>query len=113
MKLLQSGLILGLCMLTACAWQWAPEANPPMRPAIVPKPTALSAESASALQAAEQSVSDARAKQALWSTAVTQLELARAAAREFDSEATLKHAREAIALCVLSVQQMSAPPVKW
>ena len=113
MKLLHGWLILSLCALPACTWQWAPEARPPVLPAAMPKPTALSAEAASVLQAAEQSVIDARAKQALWSAAVMQLELARAAAREFDSEATLRHAREVIALCVLSVQQMSAPPVKW
>jgi hypothetical protein len=76
-------------------------------------PAVLSAEADAALKAAELSVNEARLKRALWTAAVKQLGLARDAARVFDSATTLSHAREAIALCNLSLQQLSAPPVKW
>lgn len=78
-----------------------------------PAQTVLSVEADAALKAAELSISEARLKRALWTAAVKHLGLARDAARVFDSAATLEHAREAIALCNLSVQQLSAPPVKW
>lgn len=112
MKSLPIWLILGACGLPACSWLAQPVPVPIAAP-VPPRPTVLTEEAETALRAAEQSVSDARARRILWTTAVMQLELARAAAREFDSEATLRHAREAIALCELSVQQLSAPPVKW
>ena len=76
-------------------------------------PTALTAEAASALQAAEQSVTEARVKRALWTAAVEELTRARAAAITFDSVATLRHAQETVALCGLSIAQLSAAPVKW
>ena len=38
---------------------------------------------------------------------------ARFAAKEFDSAATLRHAREVIVLCELSIAQLSKAPVKW
>ncbi len=106
-------MVFVACFLAACAWQGAPETSPAVSSATAAKPTALTADAATALRAAEQSIDDARAKGALWTSALRELELARAAAREFDSETTLAHAREAITLCGLSVQQLSAPPVKW
>jgi hypothetical protein len=77
------------------------------------KPTALTQEAEVALNAAEQSVIEARVKRALWTAAVEQLAKAREAAKSFDSNATLTHAKEVVALCTLSLQQLSAPPVKW
>ena len=83
----------------------APVANVPIN--------ALNAEADSALKAAEQSVVEARIQRALWIAAVDELAKARAAAKIFDNEATLKHARETISLCNLSLQQKQAPPVTW
>ena len=83
----------------------APVANAPIN--------ALNAEADSALKAAEQSVVEARIQRALWIAAVDELAKARAAAKIFDNEATLKHARETISLCNLSLQQKQAPPVTW
>jgi len=77
------------------------------------KPTALTEEAAAALTAAEQSVIEARVKRSLWTAAVEQLKKARAAAQDFDSTATLAHAKEVVALCALSIQQLALPPVKW
>lgn len=77
------------------------------------KPTALTAEADSALKAAEQTVIETRVKRALWTAANEQLSRARAAAKEFDSELTLKHAREVIALCQASLQQQQSAPVTW
>ena len=80
---------------------------------VVPKPITLSAEADAALQAAEQSVIEARVKRALWTAAIEELKRAKAAAQKFDSIATMRHARESIALCELSIAQLSKPPVKW
>ena len=79
----------------------------------VAKPTMLTEDAGSALEAAEQSVNEARIKRALWTAAVDELTRARSAAKAFDSVATLQHAREVIALCGLSIAQLSAAPVKW
>lgn len=78
-----------------------------------PKPVALSDDADAALKTAEQSVTEARIKRALWTAAVVELERARSAAKQFDSAATIKHAREVVALCGLSIAQLSAAPVKW
>jgi hypothetical protein len=82
-------------------------------PAPPPKPTSLTAEAEGALKAAEQSVVEARVKRVLWTSAIAQLTFARNAAKVFDSEATLKHAREVVALCQLSTQQAASTPVTW
>lgn len=78
-----------------------------------PAPTSLSAEATTTLKAAEQSVIEARVKRVLWSAANEQLLEARKAAKVFDSEATLKYAREVIALCELGTRQAQLPPVAW
>ncbi len=75
-------------------------------------PTSLTEAAESSLNAAEQSVIEARVKRALWTAAVEELDRARMAAREFDSNATVRHAREVIALCDLSIAQLSKAPVK-
>jgi Tfp pilus assembly protein PilN len=103
-------LIFGGCMFL----RQTPVNEPkPVEAALPAKPTALTEEAEAALKAAEQSVIDARNKRALWTAAVEHLAKAREAAKNFDSGATLSHARETIALCALSLQQLSAPPVKW
>ncbi len=89
----------------------APIAVAPAAPP--PAPTSLSAEAENTLKTAEQSVIEARVKRVLWSTAVEQLAQAKAAAKIFDSEATLKHAKEVIALCDLSSRQAQLAPVAW
>ena len=100
--------------LCGCAVQEVPKIPVVVAPEVViPKPIALSAEADAALQAAEQSVVEARVKRALWAAAIEELKRARAAAQELDSIATMRHARESIALCELSIAQLSKPPVKW
>jgi hypothetical protein len=115
-----------VCMLTAlfgmtqliggCAVSDSPRALP-VTPAtaVVPavRPTALSSEAEATLQAAEQSVIEARIKRSLWTAAVEHLKKARTAAQSFDSAATLEHAKEVVALCSLSIKQLELPPVKW
>lgn len=78
-----------------------------------PAPTSLSAEAESTLKAAEQSVIEARVKRVLWSAAVEQLQQAKTAAKIFDSDATLKHAKEVIALCEISSKQAQLAPIAW
>ena len=78
----------------------------------LPEPIALSAEAETTLKAAEQNVIEARVKRTLWTAAVVELDRARTAAKKFDSNATLRHAREVIALCDLSIAQLSKAPVK-
>ena len=80
---------------------------------IAPKPVALTDAAEAALKTAEQSVIEARVKRALWIAAVEELKRARSAAQVFDSDTALRHAREVIALCDLSIAQLSKPPVKW
>ena len=80
---------------------------------LAPKPTALTEEADAALKAAGQSVIEARIKRSLWTAAVEELKKAQVAAKNFDSVATLAHAREVIALCGLSIAQLSSAPVKW
>ena len=108
------GPLLLAALATGCAVQEAPKLTVTTVPeTIVQKPVALSAEADSALQAAEQGVIEARIKRALWTAAVEELSRARFAAKEFDSAATLRHAREVIVLCELSIAQLSKAPVKW
>jgi hypothetical protein len=108
---------LGVCILAiGCAFQTPAPAPVPAvvaPPAPPPKPTALSQEAEDALAAAEQKVIEARVKRSLWIPAVEHLNKARAAAKRFDSDATMLHAKEAIALCILSIAQLDSPPVRW
>ena len=78
----------------------------------LPAPIALTEEAETTLKAAEQSVIEARVKRTLWTAAVVELDRARTAAKKFDSNATVRHAREVIALCDLSIAQLSKVPVK-
>ena len=112
----QASAALGLtAILGGCATAELPKTEPAAPVAVVPvaRPAALTPEAESALQAAEQRVAEARAKRSLWTAAVEHLDKARAAAKVFDSKATLEHAKETIELCALSIQQLLLPPVKW
>lgn len=105
------GIAVGL---SGCATTPPPLAAPTVvaEPVSV-KPAALSVDADNALKAAEQTVIETRVRRALWTAATDQLNRARAAAKIFDSDLTLKHAREVIALCQLSLQQKQSPPVTW
>lgn len=115
MRAVASAAIVLTALLVGCAVHEAPKAPVVVVPAPAPPPApvALTDEADSALKAAEQSVTEARIKRALWTAAVLELDRARAAAKTFDSAATLAHAREVIALCGLSIAQLSSAPVKW
>ena len=103
-------IALSGCVTAPATVAVAPVATPIIAPA---KPTVLTTEADNALKAAEQTIIETRVRRALWSAATEQLDRARAAAKTFDSDLTLKHAREAIALCQLSLQQKKSPPVTW
>ena len=108
--------MLGLTgFLGGCVMPEAPKAmiTPTTATAPTVKPTALTEEADAALKAAEQNVIEARVKRALWTAAVEHLNKARAAAQVFDSSATLVHAKEVVALCILSIKQTALPPVTW
>ena len=115
---LRVGLFFVIVCLGGCASMFdsqksapAPIVAAPIAPP--PAPTSLNAEATNTLKAAEQSVIEARVKRVLWSAAAMQLIEARKAAKVFDSEATLKHAKEVIALCELSSKQAQIAPVVW
>ena len=105
--------ILLAAFVSGCAVQETPRIPAAVPVTLAPKPVALTAEADAALKAAEQSVTEARIKRALWTAAIEELKRAQAAAKDFDSVATLAHASETIALCGLSVAQLSKAPVKW
>ena len=91
---------------------------PASLPAVIAQPapaksSTLSIEADNALKAAEQTVIETRVRRALWTAATEHLESARVAARLLNSDLTLKHAREVIALCQQSLQQKQSPPVTW
>lgn len=112
----RGGVLISLLLAVlvgGCAVQEAPKMPVVVPVTLAPKPVALTAEADAALKAAEQSVTEARIKRALWIAAVEELKRAQAAAKDFDSVATLAHASETIALCSLSVAQLSKAPVKW
>jgi hypothetical protein len=110
-------------VLSGCAWLGQTKAIAPKPEVIVnaapaplalpSKPSAITSDAEAVLKAAEQSVVEARVRRTLWTAASEHLEKAKAAAKKFDSEATIKHAREVIALCELSNQQPSDVPVSW
>ncbi len=101
-------------LASGCALPEAPKMPVAIVPVMLaPKPIALTEEADAALKAAEQSVIEARIKRALWTAAVEELKKAQVAAKNLDSISTLVHAREVIALCGLSIAQLSSTPVKW
>ncbi len=108
-----STICLGGCALIFDSKKVAPVPVTMATPALPVLPISLSPEAESALKAAEQSVIEGRIKRTLWSAAVEQLAKAKSAARSFDSETTLKYAKETIALCELSNRQAQSPAVVW
>jgi hypothetical protein len=112
------GFFFAVVCLGGCASMLESQKPVPVPVAVVPAapppaPTSLNAEALNTLKAAEQSVIEARVRRVLWSAAAEQLTEARKAAKVFDSEATLRHAKEVIALCELSGKQAQLPPVVW
>ncbi len=107
-----SAFCLGGCANFFDSKKAAPETIA-VAPEVPAAPIALSAEAESTLKAAEQSVIESRIKRAMWNAANEQLALAKRAAKVFDSDATIKYAKEVIALCALSNQQMQSAPVVW
>ena len=111
------GLFFAVVCLSGCASIFESQKPAPVPVALIPAaplaPKSLNAEAAGTLKAAEQSVIEARVKRVLWSAAIEQLVEARKAAKVFDSDATLRHAKEVIALCELSSKQAQLPPVVW
>ena len=106
--------LMSALMMSGCSTPADIIAAPKVIVVSVPwSPTVLSAEADNALKAAEQTVVETRVRRALWTAATEQLALARGAAKIFDSENTLKHAREAIVLCQSGLQQKLLPPVTW
>ena len=121
-KLSRIIILMPVCIGTAsmmalygCVTAPAPVVIAPVVASIVvpAKPSMLTLEADNALKAAEQTIIETRVRRALWTAATEQLDRARAAAKTFDSDLTIKHAREAIALCQLSLQQKQLPPVTW
>jgi hypothetical protein len=112
---------LAISLTAGCATQQpAPEAEQRTVPAEAPAPARietpavkqLTADARTALQNAEQSVTQARAQQALWTSAVQALEQARSAARRFDNESVIRLSTQVNELVRLSLKQRQAPPVK-
>lgn len=115
--LMPIGIAIGIGMAALCGCATAP-APVVVAPTVAPTvrlatASALTVEADNALKAAEQTIIETRVQRAVWTAATEQLDHARAAAKTFNSDLTLKHAREAIALCQLSLQQKQSPPVVW
>ena len=87
-------------------------AAPAAREAPSPPVQQLTAAARTALQNAEQSVADARARQALWTSAVQALEQARVAAQRLDNEAVVRISAHVRELVQLGLKQRQSPPVK-
>jgi murein lipoprotein len=88
-----------LLALSACAVQ---EPAKPAAPAISPSAQA-------ALAAAQAAVKDAKAKNALWTTAEGALKAAEEAAKKGDSAAVISNAEKAKGLVDLGLKQMHYP----
>lgn len=87
-----------LLALSGCATQEAAK----------PAPT-ISAGAQSALTAAQAAVKDAKAKDALWTTAEAALKAAEDAAKKGDSVAVINNAQKAQELAKLGLQQKNYP----
>ena len=108
-------IAIGIVALCGCITAPAPMVVAPTVVPMVAPATAstLTVEADNVLKAAEQTIIETRVRRAVWTAATEQLDRARAAAKIFNSDLTLKHAREAIALCQRSLQQKQSPPVIW
>ncbi len=104
---LTSAALLGL---SGCADLNANKASS-SQPAEAAKPT-ISAEAQAALTAAQAAVKDAKAKNALWTTAENALKAAEAAAATGDSAAVLKQAKLASDHVQKGLAQLNYPVLK-
>lgn len=107
--------------LAGCA---APEPAVPAREAVpavaaaapaapaAPAVKQLTAAARAALQNAEQSVAEARAQLALWTSAVQALDEARGAARRLDDAGVIRWSSNVRELVQLGLKQRQSPPVK-
>lgn len=93
-----------LCVVTllvsACA------NNAPVRQ---PNGVYLTGSAIAALDRAKADVEKARQRDALWTTALNELNTAETAATQGDSAAVISHAHEASALAKLGIEQLSLP----
>lgn len=100
-------LILGGCQSTATT---KPElAEPPKGEAVKPS---LSEEAKQTLAQAEADVKQAKAKNALWTTAEDALKKAQEAAKKADSVAVIKFSKTASEQARLGLKQLSYPTTK-
>lgn len=100
-----------LLTLGGCASQTtttAPKAAEAAKPA---KPT-ISAEAQAALSAAQADVKEAKAKNALWTTAENALKAAETAAEKGDSEGVIKNAKTASDHVKMGLEQAKLPPLQ-
>jgi hypothetical protein len=114
--------VAAAALLSGCATQpTAPALEPVPAQTEAPAPSAridspavkqLTADARAALQNAEQSVTQARAQQALWTSAVQTLEQARNAAKRFDNESVIRLSTQVNELVRLSLKQRQGPPLK-
>ncbi|MBW8457638.1 MAG: hypothetical protein K0M58_04235 [Thiobacillus sp.] len=74
--------------------------------------TGISAEAQTALSAAQAAVKDAKAKNALWTTADAALKAAEAAAAKGDSDTVIKQSKLASDHAKKGLAQLNYPPLK-
>ena len=98
------GLLLGGC-------QGSGAVKPEATASAATKP-AISEEARQALAKAEADIDEARARNALWTTAESALKKAQEAAAKADSAATLKHSKTASELARLGIAQLNYPLAK-
>ena len=110
-SVLAASVLMGGCAL------WEVPVRAPLSPTqALPRETApawLSDEATAALQRARQGVEAARATRTLWRAALNKLAEAELAAVKQDSVATLRAARETVALCEKSQAQALSASVVW
>lgn len=104
---LTSAVLLGL---TGCAGTG--ETKTSSAPAAEPAKPALSPEAQVALAAAQTAVKDAKAKNALWTTAENALKAAETAAEKGDSATVLKQAKLASDQAQKGLAQLNYPMLK-
>lgn len=109
-KVLLALTSMALLGLSGCADMQA--SQPASQPAAVAAKPALSAEAQAALTAAQAAVKDAKAKNALWTTAESALKAAEEAAATGDSATVLKQAKLASDHVQKGLAQLNYPVLK-
>ncbi len=102
-------LLLGGCQSSGMA---KPDSSTAATPATDAAKPMISDEARQALGKAEADVKEAKAKKALWTTAVAALKKAREAAAKGDSSATLKLSKTASDQAHLGMEQLNYPLTK-